>query len=146
MSDLQTVKKTRSDGVEQGYRMKPGEPQSQPADRVAFRETRADLDRRMYSQRLREAAPSISDADVARLYGHVPARYAERGLRNGRTADEVIESYQEHAPSSANGEQLDLTARTVAPATPVRASTPALKRAASIDRLRSINFGRKHDA
>lgn len=144
MSNLQSVKKIRSDGVEQGYRVKPGGPQSSAADRAALRESRNDLDRRMYGQRLREVAPTITDAEVERLYGHVPANYAERAIRNGRTPDEVIESYQEHAPRSASGERLDLTSRPVATAAPVRPTTPALKMAASIDRLRSLNFGRKN--
>ena len=142
MSALRPVEKTRRDGVVQTYNER-GTPRSSRADRTAGRETTAELDRRMYGERMRAVAPDIALTDVQRLHGHVPARDAERGLRSGRSVNDIVEAYQEHAPSSATGERLDISGRAATTATSARASTPALKMAAAVELLAALNFGRK---
>lgn len=142
MRELRPVEKTRRDGVVQTYNER-GKPRSSRADRTAGRETTTELDRRMYGERMRAVAPDITDADVGRLHGHVPARDAERGLRNGRSVDEIVEAYQEHAPRSATGERLDLSGRAAVASSKFRPRTPAMKLAAAVEQFASMNFGRK---
>lgn len=87
---------------------------------------------REYAVRLRAASPSLSDADLERLHGHIPVEYAASALRRGMSVEQVIEAYQEHAPRSAGGDR-----PTYQPPKfiPVRQPTQAERMAAAVANL-----------
>ncbi len=55
-----------------------------------------------FSKALRDASPSITEAEVTHLHkSHVPVDYAAEGLENKLSVEEIEELHGEHAPRSA---------------------------------------------
>ncbi|KJL22912.1 hypothetical protein RN51_01657 [Microbacterium oxydans] len=109
-----------------------------------------------YSQTLREASPTITEADVTRLHsGSIPADYAAEGLRHGATVEEVEMLWAERwskgglhrrfgSAPPAEAQQTAPVAPRTSPA-PVRRTTRASKLGAALDALRTLNIPRKED-
>lgn len=109
-----------------------------------------------FSKTLREAAPSITAADVTRLHsGHVPADYSAEALRHGATVEEVEMLWAERwskgglhrrfgaEPPAATPQTAPVAPRTTV--TPTRYRTRALKLGAAVGALRNLHTPRKED-
>lgn len=109
-----------------------------------------------YSEALREASPSITEADVTRLHsGSIPADYAAEGLRRGATVEEVEMFWAERwskgglrrrfgSEPLAGAPQTAPVAPRTSPA-PVRRTTRASKLGVALEALRNLNIPRKED-
>lgn len=104
-----------------------------------------------YASKLRDAAPSATEADISRLYtSHIPADFAAEGLRSGGTVEEIETLRREGTSKTALPRRFDgevpVKPAQAAPGAPrtvalaARASTPALKLQALVDRFaQSLN-------